>query len=144
MKRQLLTGAALLAATMSMLGGLAGAATGKPYIGSWKAKLTADQLLDNGIVQPKMRGTWRLELNGDGTYRTYNPWDRWLSGTYSANATRIVFSKDIGCLQAGLKGPGIYRWKITQGKLKLTSIAIGSDPCGGRWQTVSIPFWMRA
>jgi hypothetical protein len=141
-KRWLVMGA-VLASVSSVLGGLAGAAAGKPYVGAWKAKLTADQLLDHGIVQPKLRGTWRLELKADGTYRTYNPWDRWLNGTYSANATRMVFSKDVGCLQAGLKGPGTYRWKVTHGKLKLTGVAVGSDPCGGRWQTLSIPLWTR-
>jgi hypothetical protein len=143
MKKWLLTGALLLAAS-SVLGGLAGAATDKPYVGSWKVKVTADELLDNGIGQPKMRGTWRLELKAGGTYRMYNPWDRWTEGTYSASATRMVFSKDTGCLKGGLPGPGIYRWSVKAAKLKLTSVSPGSDPCGGRWQTLSIPLWKRA
>ena len=66
--------------------------------------MTADQLLDNGIAQPQFKGVWKLTLETDGTYRTYNPWDKWSSGVYSANATRIVLSKDVGCLKAGLKG----------------------------------------
>jgi hypothetical protein len=143
MKKWLLTGATLLAAG-TLLGGLAGAATGKPYVGSWKAKVTADLLLDYGIAQPKMRGTWRLQLNRDGTYRTYNPWDRWSNGTYSASATRMNFSKDVACSAGGFKGPGIYRWSVKAGKLKLKSVSVGSDPCGGRWQTLAIPLWTRA
>ena len=72
----------------------------------------------------------------------FNPWDKWLEGTYSANATRIVLSNDAGCLVAGLRGPGVYRWNVTDGKLKLKNVRV--DPCGGRWQTVSIPLWTRA
>jgi hypothetical protein len=119
-----------------------GAATSKPFVGSWKAKLTVEQLLDYGIVQPKLRGTWKLELKADGTYRMYNPWDRWTTGRYSADATRIVVSKDTGCLKGGLKGPGVYRWKLLTGKLKLASVKV--DPCGGRWQILTIPLWQRA
>ena len=142
MKRLAITGAALFAA-MSVAASL-GAATTKPYAGEWKARVTADQLLDNGIAQPQFKGVWKLTLTKDGAYRTYNPWDKWSSGVYSANATRILLSKDMGCLKAGLKGPGTYRWSLTKGKLKLTSVAIGNDNCGGRWQTISIPLWTRA
>ena len=136
----LTTAAALLAAAVSTVG----AATTRPYVGAWKAKVGADLLLDNGIAQPAFRGVWRLKLKPNGTYRAYNPWDKWLEGSYSANATRIVFSKDKGCLAAGFKSPGVYRWKLTKGKLDLTSVAVGSDPCGGRWQTLSIPVWTKA
>jgi hypothetical protein len=126
------------------IGVAAGAPVGKPYVGSWKSKVTADLLLDNGIAQPQFRGMWRLELNRDGTYRAYNPWDKWLEGSYSANATRMVFSKDKGCIAGGFRSPGLYRWKITKGKLDLTGVAVGSDTCGGRWQTLAIPLWTRA
>ena len=142
MKRWLTTASAL-AVTASIAATLGAAAT-KPYVGVWKARVTADQLLDNGIAQPQFKGVWKLTLARDGTYQTYNPWDKWSSGVYSANSTRIVFSKDVGCLKAGLRGPGTYRWSLTKGKLKLTSVAIGNDNCGGRWQTVSIPLWTRA
>jgi hypothetical protein len=142
MKRWLTSAAALV--TVASIAATLGAAATKPYVGTWKARVTADQLLDNGIAQPQFKGVWKLTLMKDGTYRTYNPWDKWSSGTYSANATRIVLSKDVQCLRGGLKGPGLYRWSVKAGKLKLTSVAIGSDPCGGRWQTVSIPLWTRA
>jgi hypothetical protein len=138
MKRWL-AAAVALAATAGIAATLGAAAT-KPYLGSWKAKLTADQLLDYGIAQPKMRGTWRLELKGDGTYRAYNPWDKWFDGSYRADATRMVLTKDVKC-GADFQGPGVYRWKAAGGKLKLTSVKV--DPCGGRWQTVSIPLWTR-
>ena len=111
---------------------------------TWKARVTADQLLDNGIAQPQFKGVWKLTLAEDGTYRTYNPWDKWSSGVYSANATRIVLSKDVGCLKAGLKGPGIYRWSLTKGKLKLTSVAIGNDNVRRTLANRSIPLWTRA
>ena len=84
MKRWLTTAAAL-AVTASIAATLGAAAT-KPYVGVWKARVTADQLLDNGIAQPQFKGVWKLTLAKDGTYRTYNPWDKWSSGVYSANA----------------------------------------------------------
>ena len=104
MKRWLTTAAAL-AVTASIAATL-GAAAATPYLGVWKARVTADELLDDGIAQPQFKGVWKLTLAKDGAYRTYNPWDKWSSGVFSANATRIVFSKDVGCFKAGLKGPG--------------------------------------
>ena len=123
----------------------AGAATSGPYIGTWKAKMTADQLLDNGIAQPQFRGTWRLELKRDGTYRTYNPWDKWSSGVYKAKGTRLVFGEDRGCTQGGFAPtPAPYKWTVKAGALKLKTVSAGGDVCGGRWQTLSIPDWTRA
>jgi hypothetical protein len=139
MKRWLMAAVALTAA--ASIAATLGAAATKPYLGSWKAKVTADQLLDNGIAQPRFRGTWRLEFHRDGTYRAFNPWDKWFEGTYSADATRMVLTKDAKC-GVGFQGPGVNRWKVTDSKLKLTSVKV--DVCGGRRQTVSIPLWQRA
>ena len=102
MKRWLTTAVAL-AVTASIAATL-GAAVTKPYVGVWKARVTADQLLDNGIAQPQFKGVWKLTLAKDGTYRTYNPWDKWSSGVYSANATRIVLSKDARLPQSWAQG----------------------------------------
>jgi hypothetical protein len=55
MKRWLLAGLAT-AALVGVTGGTA--ATSKPYIGKWKAQVTADQLLDEGVVDPRAPGTW--------------------------------------------------------------------------------------
>jgi hypothetical protein len=140
-KRMFTAGAALLAA-VSMAASL-GAATSKPYIGTWKARMTKAQLIDQGFVDPRAVGVWKLVLKRDGTYRAFNPLDRWTSGAYSAGATRLVVSKDAACLAAGFKGPGIYRWSVKAGRLKLTTVSTGSDPCGGRWQTLSYPLWTR-
>ena len=58
MKRWL-TSAAALVIIASMAATLGAAAT-KPYVGTWKARVTADQLLDNGIAQPQFKGVWKL------------------------------------------------------------------------------------
>ena len=126
------------------IGVAAGAPVGKPYVGSWKSKVTADVLLDNGIAQPQFRGTWRLELKRDGTYRTFNPWDKWSNGSYKAKGTRLVFGEDVGCTAGGFSpAPAAYRWNVKAGKLKLKTVIAGGDVCGGRWQTLSIPLWTR-
>ena len=127
----------------SVVAGTGGATAGKPYLGSWHARMTSAQLIDAGFVDPRAVGMWRLVLNRDGTYRAFNPLDKWLSGEYSADARRINFRKDTACLAGGLKGPGFYKWSIVAGKLKLASVYAGSDPCGGRWQTLALPSWTR-
>src|SRR5262245_63426934 len=80
--RVLVIATAAAAIVGSSVVGSGGAASGKPYAGSWKARVTADLLIDNGIAQPQFKGMWRLQLNRDGSYRAYNPWDKWFKGTY--------------------------------------------------------------
>jgi hypothetical protein len=138
-----LTAAVALLALFSVVASI-GAATSKPYIGVWKARVTKAQLLDQGIVDPRMPGQWKLIFSKDGTYKTYNPLDKWGVGEYSAGPTRLVVRKDSACLMGGLKGPGSYRWSMKAGQLKLTQVSLGSDPCGGRTQTLTIPLWTRA
>jgi hypothetical protein len=133
-------GTALLAA-VSMAASL-GAATSKPYIGTWKARVTKAQLLDEGIADPRMPGLWKLILAKDGTYKAYNPLDRWYIGEYSAGPTRLVVRKTAICND--FPGPGLYRWSVKKGQLKLTQTSFGSDPCGGRTQMLTIPLWKRA
>jgi hypothetical protein len=140
MIRLVTAGAALLAA-LGIVASL-GATTSKPYIGSWKARVTTAQLLDQGITDPRMPGQWKLIFNRDGTYKAYNPLDKWFAGEYSASPTRLVVRKDGTCAQ--LPGPGVYRWSVKSGRLKLTQPSFGSDPCGGRTQMLTIPLWKRA
>jgi hypothetical protein len=142
MKRLVITGAALFAA-VSVAASL-GAATTKPYVGEWKARMTKAQLIDQGFVDPRAVGVWRLVLERDGTYRAFNPLDKWTNGDYTATDRRVTFRHDPFCLGAGFKGGGRYRWSIKNGNLKLTTVSVGSDPCGGRFQTLSYPLWQRA
>lgn len=113
-----------------------------PY-GTWKAKPTREQLLDFGMVDPRIVGTWRLELR-KGTYRLYNPLDGWFGpARLTVDGSRLVIGKDPLCgqLVGTVGGRATYRWTITRGKLRLRSIT--PDPCGGRWQTLTIPLWTR-
>jgi hypothetical protein len=139
--RRLVTAGATLVAALSLVVSL-GAATSKTYVGSWKARVTKAQLLDQGITDPRMPGQWKLIFDRDGTYRAYNPLDKWFAGKYSADATRLVVRKDGACGQ--FPGPGIYRWAVKSGRLKLTQPSFGTDPCGGRVQMLTIPLWKRA
>jgi hypothetical protein len=142
MRRLAIIGAALLAA-VSVAANL-GAATTKPYAGEWKARMTKMQLLDQGFVDPRAVGVWRLVLERDGTYRAFNPLDKWTNGDYTATDRRITFRHDPFCLEAGFKGGGRYRWSVKNRTLKLTTVSVGSDSCGGRFQTLSYPLWQRA
>jgi hypothetical protein len=142
MRRLAIIGAALLA-TVSVAANL-GAATTKPYVGEWKARMTKTQLLDQGFVDPRAVGVWRLVLERDGTYRAFNPLDKWTNGDYTATDRRITFRHDPFCLEAGFKGGGRYRWSVKNRTLKLTTVSTGSDSCGGRFQTLSYPLWQRA
>jgi hypothetical protein len=142
MRRVAILGAAVFAAA-SMSASL-GAALTKPYTGEWKARMTKAQLIDEGFVDPRAVGVWRLVLEQDGTYRAFNPLDKWTNGDYTATGRRITFRHDPFCLEAGLKGAGRYSWSVKDGKLKLTAVSVGSDPCGGRWQTLTYPTWKRS
>jgi hypothetical protein len=139
MRRPAVAVAALLAAVT--VAASLGATTSKPYIGSWQARVTKAQLLDQGIADPRMPGRWKLILSRNGTYKAYNPLDKWFAGEYSAGPTRLVVRKDATCGQ--FPGPGIYRWSVKDGRLKLTQTSFGSDPCGGRTQQLTIPLWTR-
>ena len=138
--RRLAIAAAALFAAATVVASL-GAATSKPYIGTWKARVTKARLLDEGIADPRMPGLWKLILAKDGTYKAYNPLDRWYSGEYSADRTRLVVRKTAICND--FPGPGVYMWSVKKGQLKLTQTSFGSDACGGRTQMLTIPLWTR-
>lgn len=143
MKRLLIAGLAT-AALVGVTGGTA--ATSKPYIGKWKAQVTADQLLDYGVVDPRAAGRYVLILNKTGKYQLYNPLDRWSHGDYTATPRRMVFVEVSGWM-GGCKAKnkkGVYRWSIKEGKLKLQTVVLGGDPCGGRWGTLTMPIWKKA
>ena len=93
MKRLAITGAALFAA-VSVAASL-GAATTKPYVGEWKARMTADSAARpraSSIREPS--GCLEARpLAQDGTYRAFNPLDKWTSGDYSATRPRIVLQE---------------------------------------------------
>ena len=113
-----ITAAAALFAAASMAASL-GAATSKPYIGTWKARMTKAQLIDEGFVDPRAWVYGGSSSKQDGTYRAFNPLDRWTSGEYSAGADQARRQQRPACLAAGFKGPGIYRWSVKAGRLKL-------------------------
>jgi len=107
--------------------------------------MTKSQLINQGFVDPRAVGVWKLVLNADGTYKTFNPLDKESSGTFTVAGSRIVFGRDdVACAQAGFNKKGFYRWSVKDRKLKLVAITVGSDPCGGRWQTLTYPTWKRS
>ena len=126
-------------ATVAQAGG--GTLASSPY-GEWKAKMTKNELLDYGLVDPRFVGTWKLILKRDGTNRAFNGLDRWTSGSLTVSGKRLVVQKDAACDQNFPNSKGVYRWSIKQAKLKLT--VVGTDRCGGRWQTLTVPLWTRA
>jgi hypothetical protein len=121
-------------------GGSGATASSTPYLGWWTARLSQTQLLDAGN-DPSYAGRFRLILRGDGTYRTYNAF--WSKGTFTVSGDRIVFADDTACKVGGFLGKGVYKWVITNRKLRLTQPRFGSDPCGGRVQTLTYPLWTR-
>ena len=138
MNRWLLAGL-VAAAVVGVTGGAAAAPT--PY-GSWKAKLSLDDMYDKGY-DPRLAGTFKLVLAKNGTYRTYNDFDKWSNGTFTVSGPRIVFAEDAGCIKGGITTKkGFYYWRIAGGKLKI--INRRGDPCGGRWQVLTYPLWTRA
>jgi hypothetical protein len=138
MKRLLAVAALLGAVTCA---GAQGAASG-PYLGTWTARLSKAQMINQGF-DPRLAGTFRLVLRRNGTYTTFNSFDGTSRGRFSVAGTRIAFSHDVGCAAGGSEGKGVYVWAIAHGALRLNAARIGSDPCGGRWQTLTYPVWRR-
>jgi hypothetical protein len=128
------------AALVGVTGGVGASPT--PY-GTWTDHLTLNELYDKGF-DPRMRGTYKLVLAKNGTYRWFhaNSWDRWASGTLTVSGPRIVFAEDTACAEGGFTKKGFYRFAIKDGKL--TFRATRGDTCGGRWQFLTYPIWKRA
>ena len=116
-----------------------------PYLGTWTDRLSEAEMYDKGF-DPQMAGPFRLIMRPNGTYTTLSPYaDRlWVSrGTYTASGRRIVVANDVGCNDAGFTGKGVYAWALSKGQLRLVQPYFGSDPCGGRWQTLTYPVWKK-
>jgi len=136
---------AVLVGALGSAGALAAESdSSQPYLGTWAAHLTLDQMYDLGL-DPRLAGKFRLVLRKNGTYTTFNKLDGASRGRFTVSGRRIVFAHDVGCEQA-YSAPdktGAYRWSVEQGKMKLTTVRLGSDPCGGRWQTLTYPVWTK-
>jgi hypothetical protein len=113
-----------------------------PYLGTWGDHLSRAEMYDRGF-DPLLAGTFRLVLRPNGTYTTFNSWDKAARGTYAVSGRRIVFANDSGCDQGGLEGKGVYTWSVSNGQLRLKQPRFGSDPCGGRAQTLTYPVWTK-
>lgn len=140
MTRRLAVAVALLAACSSP--GALASASGEAYLGTWTARLTLEQTYDKGF-DPRLAGSFRLVLRKNGTYTTFNSFDGASRGRFVLSGRRIVFSDDVACAVGGFHGKGVYTWALARGKLRLTAVRIGSDPCGGRWQTLTYPVWTK-
>ncbi len=138
MKRRLAVAGALLA-TYSSAAALASGSE-EAYLGTWADRVSLEQMYDRGL-DPRLAGSFRLVLRRDGTYTSFNSFDKASRGRFVVSGRRIVFSGDVGCAMAGLQGKGAYTWALARGKLRLS--VVGSDPCGGRWQTLTYPIWTK-
>jgi hypothetical protein len=119
------------------------AAAESPYIGSWTAHLSRVQMIDKGF-DVRLAGTFRLVLRPGGTYRTFNSFDKASHGRFTVSGRTIAFRNDVRCNLGGFRGSGLYTWMLEDGQLRLTQPRVGSDPCGGRWQTLTYPIWTKA
>ena len=99
-------------------------------------------MIDRGF-DVRLAGTFRLVLRPNGAYTTFNSFDKASHGRFIASGRKIVFKDDIGCTLGGFRGNGVYTWSLREGRLRLAQPRIGSDPCGGRWQTLTYPIWKR-
>ncbi len=138
MKRRLAVAMALLAACSSA--GALASGSGEAYLGTWTARLSLEQMYDGGF-DPRLAGSFRLVLRKDGTYTSFNSFDKASRGRFVVSGRRIMLSDDVLCEAGGLRGKGVYTWALARGKLRLS--AVRSDPCGGRWQTLTYPVWTK-
>ena len=124
-------------------GALARAADTPPtYLGTWTARLSQAQMINQGL-DPRLAGAFRLVLRQNGTYSTFNSFDGPSHGRFTAKGSRIVFFADAGCRKAKLDARAPYTWSISHGRLRLATVELGGDLCGGRWQTLTYPLWKR-
>jgi len=113
-----------------------------PYLGAWTAHLSRVQMINQGF-DVRLAGTFRLVLRRNGTYTTFNSFDKASHGEFTVSGRRIVFKNDVQCNLGGFRGNGLYTWSLSTGRLRLAQPRIGTDPCGGRWQTLTYPIWKR-
>jgi hypothetical protein len=120
----------------------AGSSLSGPYLGSYRATLTADQAASRGDV--RMTGAFRLVLRRNSTYSAWNPLDGRVDGRVAAlPGRRLRFYADSGCVGGGFERPrgGTYRWSLNGRKLTFRLVSEG--PCTGRTQTLTYPVWSR-
>jgi hypothetical protein len=142
--RLALASALALVVAWGSLDALAGPASA-PYLGTWTDRLSKAEMYDKGF-DAQMAGPFRLVLRSNGTYTTLSPYASRLfvsRGTYTVSGRRIVFANDTECSKGGFEGKGVYAWALSKGRLRLVQPYFGSDPCGGRWQTLTYPVWRK-
>ena len=140
MKHRLALGLALLMASGSLVA--FAAPTNDAYLGTWTARLSRAQMINEGF-DVRLAGTFRLVLRPNGTYTTFNSFDGASRGTFKVSGRKILFAKDVLCIEGGFEGEGAYTWALSKGRLRLAQVRVGSDPCGGRWQTLTYPVWKK-
>jgi hypothetical protein len=140
MKHRLALGLALLVASGSLVAFAAPAKA--PYLGTWTAHLSRAQMINEGF-DVRLAGTFRLVLRPNGTYTTFNAFDGASRGTFKVSGRKILFAKDVLCIEGGFEGEGAYTWALSNGRLRLAQVRVGSDPCGARWQTLTYPVWKK-
>ena len=141
MKRLLLLAALLLSAYGSA--GAPASASAAPYVGTWSARLSSAQMINQGL-DPRLAGWFRLVLRRNDTYTSFNSLDGASQGRFTVSGRRIVFFDDAACKAGGLDKKAAYTWSIARGRLRLTTVTVGGDACGGRWQTLTYPLWKRS
>ena len=141
MKRLLLLAALLLGAYGSA--GAPASASASPYVGTWRARLSSAQMINQGL-DPRLAGPFRLVLRRNDTYTSFNSLDGASHGRFTVSGRRIVFFDDAACKAGGLDKKAAYTWSIARGRLRLTTVTVGGDACGGRWQTLTYPLWKRS
>jgi len=139
--RRLLALAAVLLCAPALPGAHATAGP-KPYLGTWGARLSKAQMIDEGY-DPRLAGPFRLALRPNGSYTSFNAFDGSSRGRFTVQGSRIVFFDDLGCKAAKLDARATYTWSISHGRLRLATARLGGDLCGGRWQTLTYPLWKR-
>jgi hypothetical protein len=113
-----------------------------PYVGSYTTTLTSTEAAARG--DPRLAGTFTLELRRNGTYTDSNPLDGRDDGRVAAlGHGRLRFYDDRFCRLGGLERPrgGIYRWSLNGRRLTLSLVNEGA--CTGRTDTLTFPVWVR-
>ena len=141
MKRLLLLAALLLSAYGSA--SASASASASPYVGTWSARLSSAQMINQGL-DPRLAGRFRLVLRRNDTYTSFNSLDGASQGRFTVSGRRIVVFDDTACKAGGLDKKAAYTWSIARGRLRLTTVTVGGDACGGRWQTLTYPLWKRS
>jgi hypothetical protein len=141
MKRLLLLAALLLSAYGSA--DAHASASAPPYVGTWSARLSSAQMINQGL-DPRLAGRFRLVLRRNDTYTSFNSLDGASQGRFTVSGRRIVFFDDAACKAGGLDKRAAYTWSIARDRLRLTTVTVGGDACGGRWQTLTYPLWKRS